>query len=112
MIETTAVTLDVSSTAGTVSGEYMVPQGAECILTLAHGAGAGMNHSFMVTLAKALAELKIATLRFNFPFIEQKKKDPICRQLPIKPLKPLQKTHKGHFPNYRFICLVNHLVDE
>ena len=76
MTETAAVTLDVSSSAGKVSGEYMVPEGAESMLTLAHGAGAGMNHSFMVALAKALADLKIATLRFNFPFIEQKKKRP------------------------------------
>ncbi len=42
-------------------------------MTLAHGAGAGMNHSFMVELANALAEQNIATLRFNFPFAEQKK---------------------------------------
>jgi len=45
-------------------------------MTLAHGAGAGMNHSFMVSLAKSLAEEDIATLRFNFPFTEQKKGRP------------------------------------
>jgi predicted alpha/beta-hydrolase family hydrolase len=42
-------------------------------MTLAHGAGAGMNHSFMVALANALAEKNIGTLRFNFPFMENKK---------------------------------------
>ena len=98
MIETTAVTLDVSSTAGTVSGEYMVPQGAECILTLAHGAGAGMNHSFMVTLAKALAELKIATLRFNFPFIEQKKKRPDLPAVAHKTIEAAAKDAQRSFP--------------
>lgn len=46
------------------------------ILTLAHGAGAGMNHSFMVGIAEALAAEKIATLRFNFPFMENKKGRP------------------------------------
>lgn len=45
-------------------------------MTLAHGAGAGMNHSFMVALAQALAEVEIATLRFNFPFAENKKGRP------------------------------------
>jgi len=45
-------------------------------MTLAHGAGAGMNHSFMLTLAKSLAEKGIATLRFNFPFAEFKKGRP------------------------------------
>jgi len=45
-------------------------------MTLAHGAGAGMNHSFMVTLAQLLSEQGIATLRFNFPFAENKKGRP------------------------------------
>ena len=68
--------LDVSSSAGQVSAEYTVPDNATHIVTLAHGAGAGMNHSFMVALAKALGELGVASLRFNFPFIEQKKRRP------------------------------------
>jgi len=45
-------------------------------MTLAHGAGAGMNHSFMIAIAKSLAEMNIATLRFNFPFTEHTKKRP------------------------------------
>ena len=45
-------------------------------MTLAHGAGAGMHHSFMVTLAQLLAEQGIITLRFNFPFAENKKGRP------------------------------------
>jgi predicted alpha/beta-hydrolase family hydrolase len=46
------------------------------MLTLAHGAGAGMNHPFMVMLANALAATGIGTLRFNFPFVEHKKGRP------------------------------------
>jgi predicted alpha/beta-hydrolase family hydrolase len=45
-------------------------------MTLAHGAGAGMNHQFMVTISEALAEKTYATLRFNFPFMENKKGRP------------------------------------
>ena len=45
-------------------------------MTLAHGAGAGMDHPFMVELASRLAEAGIATLRFNFPFMEGKKGRP------------------------------------
>jgi predicted alpha/beta-hydrolase family hydrolase len=59
-----------------VSAEAMIPDHAWCILTLAHGAGAGMDHVFMVNLSRALAAEGIATLRFNFPFAEYKKGRP------------------------------------
>jgi uncharacterized protein len=68
------IRFQVSDTIGQVSAEYIVPEEAWCIITLAHGAGAGMNHPFMATLASSLADVGIATLRFNFPFIENKKK--------------------------------------
>ena len=71
-MKTEALKLPVSDSAGAVSAEYVLPAKSKCILTLAHGAGAGMNHPFMTALAKQLAEKNIATLRFNFPFIERK----------------------------------------
>ena len=71
---THSLTLQVSPSIGTVSAEYTVPENAVAIMTLAHGAGAGMHHPFMTELALALAHDGIATLRFNFPFIENKKK--------------------------------------
>jgi len=75
-MENRSLMLDVSASVGKVSAEYIVPENGNGIVALAHGAGAGMNHSFMVALAKALADLGIASLRFNFPFIEQKKRRP------------------------------------
>ena len=75
-MNTQSLSLQVSPSIGAVSAEYTIPQTSICVMTLAHGAGAGMNHSFMVTLAKSLAEKEIATLRFNFPFAELKKGRP------------------------------------
>ncbi len=43
------------------------------MLTLAHGAGAGMRHSFMEKLAAELANLGVATLRYEFPYMEQRR---------------------------------------
>jgi uncharacterized protein len=72
-----SVSLSVSPAIGKVSGEYMIPEKPVALLTLAHGAGAGMNHSWMVELASALAEKAgIATMRFNFPFAQHKKGRP------------------------------------
>lgn len=76
MMNTQSLQLEVSPSIGKVSAEYIVPATSKCLMTLAHGAGAGMNHSFMTTLAASLAEVGIATLRFNFPFAEHKKGRP------------------------------------
>jgi hypothetical protein len=75
-MKTRSLKIQVSPSIGKVSAEYIAPPAAKCIVTLAHGAGAGMNHPFMVALANSLAETGIATLRFNFPFAENKKGRP------------------------------------
>ncbi len=75
-MDTKSLKINVTAPAGAVSAKYMAPDKPRCIFTLAHGAGAGMDHSFMETLAGALAEAGIATLRFNFPFAEYKKGRP------------------------------------
>ena len=70
------LSLKVSPAIGTVSAELIEGQKSKSIMTLAHGAGAGMHHPFMVTLARSLAEEGIVTFRFNFPFTENKKGRP------------------------------------
>ena len=54
-----------------VSGLMHRPAQARACLVLAHGAGAGMRHPFMAAMADALAQLDIATLRYQFPYMEQ-----------------------------------------
>jgi uncharacterized protein len=59
-----------------VSGLMQRPRAARACLVLAHGAGAGMEHPFMVAIARDLATRGIATLRFQFPYMERGGKRP------------------------------------
>ncbi len=54
-----------------VSALWLQPAGANTCLVLAHGAGAGMDHPFMQALAGGLAEQGVATLRYQFPYMER-----------------------------------------
>ena len=62
--------IDVSEAIGTVSGLLILPEDAFALLVLGHGAGAGMEHSFMEDLAQRLAGRKVGTLRYNFAYME------------------------------------------
>lgn len=75
-MKTKSLSLKISPAIGTVSAQCFVPQKSKCIMTIAHGAGAGMDHSFMIELARSLSEVGIATMRFNFPYMENKKGRP------------------------------------
>jgi predicted alpha/beta-hydrolase family hydrolase len=59
-----------------VSGLMQRAASAKTCLVLAHGAGAGMEHPFMAALAHDLEAIGIATLRFQFPYIEIRGKRP------------------------------------
>jgi predicted alpha/beta-hydrolase family hydrolase len=50
------------------------PADAWALYVFAHGAGAGMNHSFMTAMADALGQEGIATLRYDFLYMEQGKR--------------------------------------
>jgi uncharacterized protein len=54
-----------------VAGRWLSPPGARATYLLAHGAGAGMEQPFMSASASELAALGIATLRFQFPYMQQ-----------------------------------------
>src|SRR5438132_6510579 len=59
-----------------VSGLLQAPREAQACCVLAHGAGAGMTHPFMTAIANGLAERGIATLRYQFPYMEHGSKRP------------------------------------
>ncbi len=60
----------------TVSAVLERPPSARALFVLAHGAGAGMEHPFMASLAAALVARGLAVLRYQFPFTEAGKKRP------------------------------------
>jgi predicted alpha/beta-hydrolase family hydrolase len=62
--------------AGEVSGLLMAPIKPKACLILAHGAGAGMMHSFMERIAVELGEQGIASFRYQFPYMEQGNRRP------------------------------------
>lgn len=59
-----------------VSGLLQAPPDARACFVLAHGAGAGMTHPFMAAVASGLGARRIATLRYQFPYMEQRSKRP------------------------------------
>jgi uncharacterized protein len=61
---------------GEVSAQLSRPASARRLLVLAHGAGAGMNHRFMEELSRELAEAGVATLRYQFPYMEARRRVP------------------------------------
>jgi len=66
----------VGERGGDVSGLLLRPDGARLLYVLAHGAGAGMRHPFLETVARLLAERGIGTLRYQFPHMERRASRP------------------------------------
>ncbi len=62
--------------SGAVSALLVRPKDARALVVLAHGAGAGMEHRFMEAAAQKLARRGVATLRYQFPYMEKGKKMP------------------------------------
>ena len=72
----TQISIQVSESIGKISALIVTPAKPTALMVLAHGAGAGMTHRFMEELSMELAKQSILTIRFNFPFMENKKGRP------------------------------------
>jgi uncharacterized protein len=73
MSDTTELRIPVDDHT-TVPGLLLHPPGARAILVLGHGAGAGMRHRFMERVAIELAARDVASLRYQFPYMEAGRK--------------------------------------
>ena len=73
---TSAHDVTIAVDGGSVSGILFVPDGAGACYVMAHGAGAGMRHAFLEATAVALAARGIATLRYQFPYMEARRGRP------------------------------------
>jgi uncharacterized protein len=69
------LTIEINDKAS-VSGLLIRPPQARACYVFAHGAGAGMTHASMETIATGLGERGIATLRYQFPYMEKASKRP------------------------------------
>jgi predicted alpha/beta-hydrolase family hydrolase len=74
-VSTTWQSFPVSATER-VSALLQTPRDAAACYVLAHGAGAGMRHAFMAAVAEGLAQRHVATLRYQFPYMERGSKRP------------------------------------
>jgi predicted alpha/beta-hydrolase family hydrolase len=75
MIDASAFSIDVPG-SGAVSALLTKPDVPIAAFVFAHGAGAGMTHPFMQAVATGLAARRIATLRYQFPYMERGSKRP------------------------------------
>jgi len=94
--------IDVGATR--VSGLLLVPPKASACFVFAHGAGAGMAHPFMAAVANGLAEREIATLRYQFPYMEKRGKRPDPPQVAHAAVRAAVAEVRGRLPKLPLIA--------
>jgi predicted alpha/beta-hydrolase family hydrolase len=75
-LRTREIEVQVSDEIGAVSALIQRPRGARALYVFAHGAGAGMRHRFMDAMATRLGDRGIATMRYQFPYMEAGRRRP------------------------------------
>ena len=87
-----------------VSGLWLAPAGADTCFVFAHGAGAGMHHAFMATFAEGLAERGVASLRYQFPYMEAGSKRPDAPKVAHAAVRSATAQALRRFPQARLIA--------
>jgi len=87
-----------------VSALMLIPASAKACLVLAHGAGAGMEHPFLQAVAEGFAARHIATLRYQFPYMEQGSKRPDRPALAIATVRAAVGEAAKQMPSLRLFA--------
>ncbi len=87
----------VAGTSVPTSALILRPPDCSLGFVLAHGAGAGMRHAFLETLAHALAAAKLGTFRYQFPYMEQGRRAPDPPHLLQATVRSAVETAQTHF---------------
>jgi uncharacterized protein len=103
-VNTQKLSITVSDSISKVSAEIIEPEKMKSLLVFAHGAGAGMNHAFMVSVSKSLGEHGIGTLRFNFPYMENKKGRPDVPAVAEKTIESALKEAHSRYPKTKIFA--------
>lgn len=88
----------LSDELGKITVEIDEADNPLAVIIMAHGAGAGMHHPFMVELSKKLADQNVNSVRFNFPYMEQGRKSPGSPKKNIETWELVVKHINGLFP--------------
>jgi uncharacterized protein len=91
--------LTIASQTGALSADFRRPSDARTLLVLAHGAGAGYRHPSLVGIGEALAARGVATLRFNFPFMEAGRRRVDPRPTAVNAIAAAAAAAAGHAPD-------------
>lgn len=90
--------LEVDATRS-VSALLVKPDNPVACFVFAHGAGAGMGHPFMEKVAKALFDRRVATLRYQFPFMEARLRRPDHPTVALATVRVAVDGARRRFPN-------------
>jgi uncharacterized protein len=104
MNDRTAEKLTITVGSTRVSALLLCPDESRACYVLAHGAGAGMSHPFLEAIAGTLAHRQIATLRFQFPYMELRIKRPDPPRVAQEAVRAAVAAARQHLPNLPLIA--------
>ncbi len=96
--------IEIPFGSGALPGLFVRPREAHWLYVLAHGAGAGMRHAFMEAIAGALAAERIATLRWEMPYMAAQKKRPDPPAVCEAAVRAAVATARGLAPELRRVA--------